>query len=503
MFEDVKFNIVKFGKKDDANAEYNKHRQQNIRPPYFSRDYHGDKKSTKLYFIIAADFYDKIDKEHLQTRRYEIQDGMWQYMIDHIMADKKNPHYYEMTDEGGNHIFGDIDGPPVKDMLKHCDGDIEKWMRKLNQYMISKIYTILGCDLKRDANNDAYIIPFVTDSSSDNPDGKFSRHVLYRLPCGQWFDSTQLVGSIINEIRIQWSDYIKSDLCKDKRAISLPDGTGGYKFPFDMQVYALGKSRCFRAVRSSKGHPDSINRFKLPVINGVKIPYDKVTKEIMSDYMVTYNNHTSQSFIPIKEQLLANYIAFGTKKRQIDASTQLSIQESFGNKKIQKLSDSQVSVNTINRSSGSGINIIELKKMIPQEQHRFLDYPKEVIHDLLVLLDDKSVHWYNPVQGIVCVGDTRKDCEIACQSSIVSSLPKKSICKGGDESRPIHIHKSNHIYWIVKLGRNGYIIQKCHDLNCVDGIGNKLYLKDISNPLVDKALAFELPVFTISTNLLF
>lgn len=498
----IQFSIITFTQKDDANEEYNRHRKHGIRPPYFSRDYHMNQKSSKSYFTICSDFYNRLDPEYISNNILNIENEMWDRMINYIVADKRNPHYYEMTDEGGCHIFGDIDGPPVKVMVKHCEdiGGIESWMRTFNQYIIKKIESIIGDDIKQ-TDIDNCIQAFVTDSSSDNENGKFSRHVLYRLPCGQWFNNPQLVGSIIHEIKCQWFNDTKSKDINFIKGITIPDmkedGTIEYKFPFDMQVYAIGKSRCFRAVRSSKGHPDSIKRFKLPMIDGIKIGFNDIDKNMMLDYMVTYNRSNQPSFIPIKESLLVNYIAFGTKKRPVDDETD-SIKKSFGNTKITKLSDSQLihgSFGTL-RSTTS-----DLKKLIPSDQHGLTDPPKDIIDDILILLNDKGVHSYDPVQGILCVGDSRKDCEIACQKvTNTSGLTKSPICKGIDEPRHVYVHKSNHIYWMIKLGKNGYIVQKCHDINCVYGSGKKIYLSSISNPLVDKAIKFEVPIFHVSTD---
>lgn len=474
----MNFKVYRFKSKDKSDAIYNEHLIHGIRPPYFSRDYHNVQGGFKLYFIINTDGYKTMEPDYILNNKIHIQRTMWDIMMIHIINDTRNPHYYEMTVEGGIHIFVDIDGKsPLQTMLDHCDNDLEQWTSDLNEFMIQKIVSILGME------KDPGIRTLVTDSSNKD---KFSRHVLYKLPDGQWFDSTQLVGSIIYEIKNQWPKDNKLSIPELKE-----DGTIQYIFPFDMQVYAIDKSRCFRAIRSSKGEPQSINRFKLPVIDGVKYPNNRIDKKMMLDYMLTYNDSDNQSFVPIREQLLVNYIEFGRLKTDNNKKRTSSATDRLGNRKIQKISDS----NIINKRFG--ININDLKKIIPVESHHLLEQPRDLIDIVLNILNDRCVHWYDPIQGIACIGSSRHDCEIlaGCKKHDVATLVNRTASN----------HKSNHIYWIVKFGKNGYIVQKCHDEDCVHKSGQKIYFRDIlsTNPSIENLLNYERPIFTITTDHLF
>lgn len=472
----MNFKVCQFKDKDDSNAIYNDHLTRGIKPPYFSRDYHKNSKGSKLYFIIDTSCYQNMTSEYVLTNKIEIQKIMWDTMIDHIINDKRNPHYYEMTPEGGVHIFVDIDGKaPLQLMLDHCNNDIEQWTSKLNKYVIQRIVSILNLE------SDHGIRALVTDSSNKD---KFSRHVIYKLPNGQWFDNTQWVGSIIHEIKNQWPE---------DKTLSIPelkdDGSIEYIFPFDMQVYAITKSRCFRAIRSSKGEPSSMYRFKLPVIDNNKVQFNNINKNMMLDYMITYNDSMNQAFISIKEQLLANYIAFGRLKSTSKKRPSETIINSFGDRKIQKLSDTKI---IVNRTLSN-----DLRTIMPEENINLLEQPNDIINSVLTLLNDKGLHWYDPVQGIVCVGDSRHDCEILAGCNTDTNINSL-------EQRKTYNHKSNHIYWIVKLGSTGYIVQKCHDNNCSHKSGQKIYFKNMkTNSNVEKIIKYQRPNFNISTDYLF
>ncbi len=208
--------------------------------------------------------------------------------------------------------------------------------------------------------------------------------------------------------------------------------------------------------------------------------------------MLTYNDSDNQSFVPIREQLLVNYIEFGRLKTDNNKKrTSSSTTDRLGNRKIQKISDSSI----INKHIR--ININDLKKIIPVESHHLLEQPNDLIDIVLNILNDRCVHWYDPIQGIACIGNSRRDCEIlaGCKKHDVATLVNRTASN----------HKSNHIYWIVKFGKNGYIVQKCHDVDCVNKSGQKIYFRDIlsTNPSIENLLKYERPIFTITTDHLF
>lgn len=341
------------------------------------------------------------------------------------ILERRTPYYGEYYKKC--HIVVDVDYPSNEELKTAVGGNTWEWTMRLCDYVKTNI-----CDL---VVSDPPITPcqietLVLDSSSDKPGGKFSKHLIFKLPGNKLLDSACTVGTLIGHI----NDKMIAEYEENKNLPMLPNG----KSPFDMQIYPTNpnKTRLMRCIGSTKITPNPADaRYLFPEVDGVKL--DHLDVKTVLKYMITY--------IPENPEIVTLKCAGRTNKRSFCSS-----------------------------------NTTEFSK-----KHVGSMPMPAAVRDLVTLLNEKDCVSFDPDTGFFIISGSRFDCPFDPRAKT------NGVRYQGDTPHPRYSHLHNHIMWCGVLGPNGYIDEKCHNTECRKE-SKRLFLKDIDHELVQKARSFVL-----------